>query len=91
VNGFNFLDGTCNPCVSNYSCPFSLDTGNGTETSPIWSYLWGLDGSGNSDASGVFLQSGVYSFFGSRDIPGIVPGPKYKKKKYNYDVVKNTQ
>jgi Ca2+/Na+ antiporter len=94
VNGFNFLNGECNPCDSNYTCPFSLNTGNGNETSPIWSYLWGLDASGDSGFPIMksILDTGVYSAsdFGSRDVPGIRPTPKHKKKKYDYDVVKNT-
>lgn len=45
VNGFKFLNGPCNPCSPldnppSYSCPFSLDTGNGAEVSPIWKLLW---------------------------------------------------
>jgi len=45
VNGFQFLNGPCNPCAPldnppNYSCPFSLNTGNGAEVSPIWKLLW---------------------------------------------------
>ncbi len=45
VNGFKFLNGPCNPCSPldnppNYSCPFSLNTGNGAEVSPIWKLLW---------------------------------------------------
>ena len=49
VTGFSFLQGTCNPCVAlnnppNYSCPFSLDVGDGGDISPIWQNLWGDDG-----------------------------------------------
>jgi hypothetical protein len=45
VNGFQFLNGPCNPCAPldnppSYSCPFSLNTGNGAEVSPIWKLLW---------------------------------------------------
>jgi energy-coupling factor transporter transmembrane protein EcfT len=59
VNGFNFLNGECNPCVAlqdppNYTCPFSLNTGNGNAPSPIWSHLWGLDGCGNQVAGTSF-------------------------------------
>ena len=48
VTGFSFLQGTCNPCVAlnnppNYSCPFSLDVGDGGDISPIWQNLWGYD------------------------------------------------
>jgi hypothetical protein len=39
------LNGPCNPCAPldnppSYSCPFSLNTGNGAEVSPIWKLLW---------------------------------------------------
>ena len=50
VPGFSFLaeKGVCNPCAPlnatpDYSCPFIIDTGNGTEISDIWTYLWGLN------------------------------------------------
>ena len=55
VNGFKFLNGECNPCVAlndphNYSCPFSINTGNGDNVSSIWDMLWKktVDGSYNS-------------------------------------------
>ena len=54
VNGFKFLKGECNPCVAlndprNYSCPFSINTGNGDNVSSIWDLLWKqTDGSYNS-------------------------------------------
>ena len=57
VNGFKFLNGPCNPCLPldnppEYSCPFSLNTGNGAEVSPIWKLLWYPDGvSGGSGVS----------------------------------------
>ena len=40
----------CNPCVAlsnpaDYSCPFSIDTGNGPDVSPVWQNLWGLNAS----------------------------------------------
>lgn len=46
VPGFKFLGSPCNPCGAlntdaDYSCPFSLDIGDGAEVSPIWSVLWG--------------------------------------------------
>ncbi len=49
VNGFQFLNGPCNPCAPldnppSYSCPFSLNTGNGAEVSPIWKLLWYPEG-----------------------------------------------
>lgn len=47
VPGFKFLAEPCNPCgpmndTADYSCPFSLDVGDGAEVSPIWNYLWGV-------------------------------------------------
>lgn len=47
VPGFNFVNSPCNPCVvlenpSDYSCPFTLDTGSGSQISPIWQTLWGV-------------------------------------------------
>ena len=57
VNGFQFLGtGSCNPCSAldyppNYSCPFSINTGNGASVSPIWQKLWGLGGSSSSGSS----------------------------------------
>lgn len=61
VNGFKFLNGPCNPCAPldnppAYSCPFSLNTGNGAEVSPIWKLLWypggGSGGGGGSGSAG---------------------------------------
>lgn len=50
VNGFEFVDKPCNPCVAlrnpnDYSCPFVLNTGNGYNISPIWAKLWGITSS----------------------------------------------
>ena len=50
INGFKFLKDACNPCVAlsnpaDYSCPFSIDTGNGPDVSPVWQNLWGLNAS----------------------------------------------
>lgn len=50
VPGFSFLNGVCNPCnplnsPPDYSCPFIIDTGNGTEISEIWENLWNINGS----------------------------------------------
>ena len=50
VPGFKFLKSECNPCLAlddpaNYSCPFSLNVGDGGEVSTIWKNLWGLAGS----------------------------------------------
>ncbi|NBW04298.1 MAG: hypothetical protein EBR87_11440, partial [Cytophagia bacterium] len=50
VPGFSFLNGkVCNPCAPlnsppDYSCPFIIDTGNGTEISDIWEKLWSISG-----------------------------------------------
>ena len=56
VPGFKFLKGECNPCVAlddpaNYSCPFSLNVGDGGEVSTIWQDLWGLVSGGSSASS----------------------------------------
>jgi hypothetical protein len=53
VNGFKFLKSECNPCSAlddpaDYSCPFSLDVGNGPEVSSVWKQLWGLNSSGST-------------------------------------------
>lgn len=51
VNGFKFLGAECNPCVAlndpaDYSCKFSLNTGNGAEVSSVWQKLWGVNAQG---------------------------------------------
>jgi hypothetical protein len=56
VNGFKFLNGECNPCVAlddpaNYSCPFSLNTGNGSDVSSVWQKLWGINAQGEPVAA----------------------------------------
>jgi hypothetical protein len=56
VPGFKFLKGECNPCVAlndpaNYSCPFSLNVGDGGEVSTIWKDLWGLVSGGSSSGN----------------------------------------
>jgi hypothetical protein len=56
VPGFKFLKGECNPCVAlndpaDYSCPFSLNVGDGGEVSSIWEDLWGLMGSSSKTKS----------------------------------------
>ena len=53
IPGFSFLKNTCNPCVAlddppSYTCPFSINVGNGTAVSPIWRNLWGLDDAENN-------------------------------------------
>ena len=45
VDGFKFLKGDCNPCLAlndpaNYSCPFSINVGDGGEVSSVWKNLW---------------------------------------------------
>ena len=51
VTGFKFLKGECNPCSAlnspaDYSCPFSLNVGDGEDVSTVWKMLWGLNPSG---------------------------------------------
>lgn len=48
VHGFAYLKGVCNPCSPlnsppDYSCPFIIDVGNGTEISTIWEKLWNIN------------------------------------------------
>jgi len=68
VNGFKFLKGECNPCValnrpSDYSCPFSLNVGDGGDVSSVWKMLWGMSPSdiGSSGPSGSSAPSGTGS------------------------------
>jgi len=46
VPGFKFINGTpCNVCSAvngDYSCPFSLNIGDGNSISKIWSSLWNV-------------------------------------------------
>ena len=47
VNGFKFLNKPCNPCgplndTPDYSCPFSINVGEGNNISTSWKKLWGL-------------------------------------------------
>lgn len=56
ITGFKFLKGACNPCSAltqppGYSCPFSIDTGNGADVTPVWQNLWGLNADSASSAS----------------------------------------
>lgn len=51
VNGFKFLGSDCNPCgalnyPADYSCKFSLNTGNGAEVSSVWQKMWGGNAQG---------------------------------------------
>ena len=51
VNGFKFLGSDCNPCgalnyPADYSCKFSLNTGNGVEVSSVWQKMWGVNAQG---------------------------------------------
>jgi len=53
ITGFKFLKSECNPCTAlddpaDYSCPFSLDLGNGPQSSTVWQQLWGLNSSGST-------------------------------------------
>lgn len=48
IPGFNFINSPCNPCSAlnsppEYKCPFTLNTGNGNEVSPVWNMLWNTD------------------------------------------------
>jgi hypothetical protein len=46
VPGFKFIAGECNPCGAlsgDFSCPFSLNVGDGGDISTIWKKLWGID------------------------------------------------
>jgi len=57
VPGFKFLKGACNPCLAlneppDYSCPFSLNVGDGGGVSTIWQNLWGLVSSDGLVSSG---------------------------------------
>jgi hypothetical protein len=52
VTGFKFLKSECNPCSAlddpaDYSCPFSLNVGDGSEVSEVWQQLWGLNSTGS--------------------------------------------
>jgi hypothetical protein len=74
VNGFKFLNGPCNPCSPldnppNYSCPFSLNTGNGAEVTPIWKLLWypGGGAPNNEMLTGTYSKTGSGS--GSEKFP----------------------
>jgi len=72
VPGFKFLKGACNPCVAlddptNYSCPFSLNVGDGGQVSDIWSDLWGLvtiigdsSGSGSGSSAGTSVKKNQF-------------------------------
>ena len=56
INGFQFVNGTCNPCLAlnnppDYSCPFTLNTGNGNDISPIWQNLWNISSSSSTNTT----------------------------------------
>jgi hypothetical protein len=56
VAGFKFLKNECNPCTAlnnpaDYSCPFSLNVGDGGGVSAIWNNLWGLTSDSSSSAA----------------------------------------
>jgi len=47
VNGFKFINEPCNPCgplnnTPDYSCPFSINVGDGIGVSSIWKNLWNI-------------------------------------------------
>jgi len=47
VPGFHFLKSPCNPCIplngpTNYSCPFSINVGDGNGVSNVWKNLWNI-------------------------------------------------
>ena len=78
VNGFNFLGSACNPCVAlsdpaNYSCPFSLNTGNGSDVSPVWQKLWKVNADGSpfteSGSSSTLKPDVISSTFNKNDFP----------------------
>lgn len=83
VPGFSFLNGVCNPCnplnsPPDYSCPFIIDTGNGTEISEIWENLWNIDG----------LEKEKEKEFATRDNSYLI-GVSRKKKFLNNDTIMN--
>ena len=68
VNGFKFLKGECNPCSalnspSDYSCPFSLNVGDGQDVSTVWKMLWGLNPSGMVGQSSETKEPALSSSF----------------------------
>jgi hypothetical protein len=82
VNGFKFLKSSaCNPCgaiadPADYSCPFSLNVGDGAEVSTVWQQLWGLNSSGNIVNGGagnkktdVLTPETVATTFNKNDFP----------------------
>jgi hypothetical protein len=79
VNGFKFLNSSaCNPCgaiddPADYSCPFSLNVGDGAQVSNVWQQLWGLNSSGNTVNGGkktdVLTPETVATSFNKKDFP----------------------
>ena len=68
VTGFKFLKGDCNPCSalnspSDYSCPFSLNVGDGQDVSTVWKMLWGLNPSGMIGQSSGTKEPALNSSF----------------------------
>ena len=44
--GFHFIKEPCNPCSNlegDYSCPFTLNVGSDSTTSPIWAERWSIN------------------------------------------------
>ena len=81
VNGFQFLNGPCNPCSAldnppNYSCPFSINTGNGATVSPIWQKLWGSDSEGGSGLGSGLGSGGSAGGSAGSGIEAAGPGPE---------------
>jgi hypothetical protein len=77
VNGFQFLNEPCNPCAPldnppEYSCPFSLDTGNGAEVSSIWKLLW-YPGGGMGGSSSTSTSSSSGYTTNSENFPQLKP------------------
>lgn len=78
INGFKFLGSECNPCVAlnnpaDYSCHFSLNTGNGAEVSSVWQKLWGVNAQGapvpDSDTKSKLKPDSVTSTFNKKEFP----------------------
>jgi len=85
VPGFSFLNGVCNPCnplnsPPDYSCPFIIDTGNGTEISEIWENLWNING----------LEKQKKKEFATRDNSYLL-GVSRKKKFLNNELLLNNE
>lgn len=74
VNGFKFLKSECNPCLalnrpSDYSCPFSLNVGDGGDVSSVWKMLWGMSPSDFGDGSSGPPSSSSSPFGSKNEFP----------------------